>query len=58
MTLLRRVTGRPTKDGSYEKTNAVICAWGLGEVGDRGSGPQMHACSPTGSSPALYTVAS
>lgn len=68
MTLLRRMTGRPTKDGSGEKTNAVMCTWGIGEGGDRGSGPQMHARSlpyrvfavvvPQASSPALYTVAS
>lgn len=48
MTLLRRMTGRPTKDGSGEKTNAVMCTWGLGEGGDRGSGPQMHARSLQG----------
>lgn len=54
MTLLRRMTGRPTKDGSGGKTNAVIGAWGLGEAGDRGSGPQMHARSPTGSLQLLF----
>lgn len=54
VTLQRRMTGRPTNDGSGEKTNAVLCAWGLGEGRDRGSGPPMHARSPTGSLQVLF----